>query len=87
VSYRGQADPASGRRLFRTGCVQPIRISPINRPGDVATVGMSLRDPTIKYELGKWMNAHVDSTAAKGPGIHFFLDEADAKMWPVLFKR
>ncbi len=77
----------SGRALLRTNKCLVVRIVPLDRPTDVAMASTSYRDPMTRYLLGKYTEGHCDTKAAKGPGLHFFLDAADAKQWHMLFHK
>lgn len=85
VRHRGQVNPDNAAWLMRTSTVCPIKMVPVISPKEHLFAAYSLRTPTFKYPLGKWIDTPLDTTAEFGQGIHFFEVEAAARMWSSLF--
>lgn len=88
AQYKGQlyGTDVTGR-LMRADRLLVIKINPVNQPNVALMRAYSMRTPTVVYEVGKWIESPLDLQAGRGFGIHFFLDQKVARIWPSLFRR
>lgn len=88
VAYRGKAEDSASPKLVRMDDVITMSIIPVGgRPGEVVSSGTSFRNHNpLTYKIGQHTKVTLNTTAAKGDGIHAFWDPKTPLMWTTLFR-